>query len=63
MRKLKWVQYNGGIRSKDKAWSVHFNKTSGRFVLMRHSNRKNYDYGEFDSEEEAVEAAESGIYL
>ena len=61
--KLKWVRYNGGIRSKDKKWSIHVNPTSGRFQLIRHSNKQRYDYGEFDSEEEAVETAESGIYL
>lgn len=61
--KLKWLQYPGGIRSKDKKWSIHQNRASGKFLLVRHSNKQNYDYGEFDSEEEAVEAAESGIYL
>ena len=61
--KLKWVRYNGGIRSKDKKWSVHVNPSSGRFQLIRHSNKQRYDYGEFDTEDEAKDAAESGIYL
>lgn len=34
-----------------------------KFKLIRHTRKRDYDYGDFDTQDEAKAAAESGIFL